>query len=187
MTNCHASNGSAECSPLYFFVQSIFIGLFSHNQWKYSIQMHLFILRIWQIWTVTKHFLFQSLIPSSPEMHCGDVYFRCINFFISTALKIDDIDQLLCKYIYQTCNEVVCFPMFIKVTVGYFNWCNMSVDLIDAIDMIRPSLKKCLFAVTRLTHKICPYSNFFFMVRIKFFFFLNQKIMPCALFCSFKM
>jgi hypothetical protein len=25
---------------------------------------------------------------------------------------------------------------------------------------LRPSLKKCLFAVTRPTHKICPYSKF---------------------------
>jgi hypothetical protein len=28
-------------------------------------------------------------------------------------------------------------------------------------NVFRPSLKKCLFAVTRPTHKICPYSNFF--------------------------
>jgi hypothetical protein len=51
-----ASNGSAECSLLHFFVRSIFNGLrFSHDQWKYSIQIHRFILSFWiEIWQIGK-------------------------------------------------------------------------------------------------------------------------------------
>jgi hypothetical protein len=70
----------------------------------------------------------------------------------------------------QLFNKKICLSIntsFLKLILIVMTF----VDCLFILLKFRPSLKKYLFAVTRPTHKICPYSNFFFMVWIKKIFF----------------